>query len=168
MKRLLEVTLLLGRPPTSNRARAAHWNENQKSTKEWRTAAGWHWREAAWDNRRGRLLRIREPVTIVAVPYHKDLRTPQDTGACWPAVKAAVDGLVDAGIVVDDSGEHVAEIRMLAPVRNAGVDGLMIQVCSHAGAEGSGGAGDESEGEVQSAVAPPAATPRFDSPGGAW
>lgn len=32
---------------------------------------------------------------------------PADPGAIYPAVKAAVDGLVDAGVIPDDTGEFV-------------------------------------------------------------
>ena len=35
-------------------------------------------------------------VEFEAWPLHKDLRSPQDTGACSPAVKAAIDGIVCA------------------------------------------------------------------------
>ena len=40
-----------------------------------------------------------------------------DTGACFPAVKAAIDGLVDAGVLPGDTGQFVPSITFLAPVR---------------------------------------------------
>jgi hypothetical protein len=40
-----------------------------------------------------------------------------DTGACYPAVKAAIDGLVDAGVLPGDTGTHVPSITFLAPIR---------------------------------------------------
>ena len=41
----------------------------------------------------------------------------QDTGACIPYVKAAVDGMVDAGMFIDDTGDHVVSINFYAPER---------------------------------------------------
>jgi len=51
----------------------------------------------------------------------------QDTSACLPAVKAAVDGLVDGGLFLDDTGDHVKCIVFWAPVRSKS-DALMISV----------------------------------------
>jgi hypothetical protein len=50
----------------------------------------------------------------------------QDTAACLPAVKAAVDGIVDAGIVPDDDGKHVRTITF-HPARR-GPDGLILTI----------------------------------------
>jgi crossover junction endodeoxyribonuclease RusA len=38
-----------------------------------------------------------------------------DTGNIYPAVKAALDGLIDAGVLPDDSAKHVLSITMRAP-----------------------------------------------------
>jgi hypothetical protein len=38
----------------------------------------------------------------------------------YPSVKAAIDGLVRAGLIPDDNPEHVAWIRFDAPTRNEG------------------------------------------------
>jgi hypothetical protein len=51
----------------------------------------------------------------------------QDTSACLPAVKAAIDGLVDGGLFLDDTGDHVKCIVFWAPVK-AKVDALTIFV----------------------------------------
>lgn len=48
-----------------------------------------------------------------------------DAGACFPAVKAAVDGIVDAGVLPDDGPECVAWIRFHAP-RKTGVDSVTL------------------------------------------
>jgi crossover junction endodeoxyribonuclease RusA len=66
-------------------------------------------------------------ITVTAEPLHKDRRSPQDVAACAPAVKAAIDGLVDAGIIPDDSPEFVTQVRFLPPVV-CGVDGLRLTV----------------------------------------
>lgn len=40
-----------------------------------------------------------------------------DTGNIYPAVKAALDGLIDAGVLPDDTAKHVLSITMNAPTR---------------------------------------------------
>lgn len=57
-------------------------------------------------------------------PYQKGGRL-QDTGACHPAVKAAIDGIVDAGVLLDDSPQYVKSIRFLPTER--GKDGLTLR-----------------------------------------
>ena len=42
----------------------------------------------------------------------------QDTAACMPAVKAAIDGMVDANVFPDDTGEYVKAIIFNAPSRS--------------------------------------------------
>jgi hypothetical protein len=39
----------------------------------------------------------------------------QDVGACNPAVKAAIDGIVDAGVLPDDSSKFVRSLIYLPP-----------------------------------------------------
>lgn len=48
----------------------------------------------------------------------------QDVASCNPAVKAAIDGLVDAGVLTDDSPEYLRSIKFFAPKR--GKDSLLI------------------------------------------
>jgi hypothetical protein len=62
-------------------------------------------------------------INVIAQPAQKRGRL-QDTAACNPSVKAAIDGLVDAGVVPDDTGQHVREITFLPCVR--GDDALTI------------------------------------------
>lgn len=50
-----------------------------------------------------------------------------DTGACVGAAKAAIDGLVDAGVLEGDGPRIVRRLTFLAPV-NTGVDALVIIV----------------------------------------
>jgi hypothetical protein len=63
------------------------------------------------------------------IPLHKNGRSPQDTGACFPAAKAAIDGLVDAGVVEDDTAKQVVQIDFHAPLVD-GVDGLRLMIRS--------------------------------------
>ena len=43
--------------------------------------------------------------------------TLSDTMAEAPVVKAAIDGLVDAGVIPDDTGKHLAAVTFLPPVK---------------------------------------------------
>lgn len=67
---------------------------------------------------------------IVATPLHRDRRSPQDPAACAPAVKAAIDGLVDAGVLPDDTGDHVASV-LFTPPDVCGRDGLRLTIREH-------------------------------------
>lgn len=64
---------------------------------------------------------------IEIVPLHKNLKAPQDPAACAPAAKAAIDGLVDAGVLPDDTGEYVASIEFFPPAVE-GVDGMLVRI----------------------------------------
>lgn len=104
------------RPWTTNAERKhGHWAARASLVSEWRTAF--------------RLLAHHGPaftwVHVTAEPWQKGGRL-QDTGACHPAVKAAIDGIVDAGLLPDDSPEYVRMITYLAPQR--GKDALVLHV----------------------------------------
>lgn len=105
------------RPWTANSARSArHWSVNAKRTAEWRQA----WRLLATGV--GPL----GPCRVVVTPYLA--RGPQqDLGACFPAAKAAIDGLVDAGVWPDDTPEWVTRLEFRPPVMGQG-DGLEIRL----------------------------------------
>ncbi len=105
------------RPWTVNAERAGNRWERAKKTK--------HWREQFC-----LLCRLQSPVTLTdaVVEVRLTLRGRlQDTSACLPAVKAAIDGLVDGGLFIDDTGEHLKCIVFWAPER-AKVDALTIFV----------------------------------------
>jgi len=81
-----------------------HWSVTRKLTQEWRTA---FW--ALGINNRHRFTTAHIIVTI-------DMRPPlADTGNHYGAAKAAIDGLVDAGILPDDTPSTVLSLTMLAP-----------------------------------------------------
>lgn len=42
----------------------------------------------------------------------------QDTASCNPAVKAAIDGMVDGNLFLDDTGDHVKSICFHAPMKS--------------------------------------------------
>jgi hypothetical protein len=67
-----------------------------------------------------------ERVEIIAQPYVLSAKYRQDVGACFPHVKAAIDGLVDAGILIDDHAQIVVKLTFLAP--KYGKDGLSLTI----------------------------------------
>jgi hypothetical protein len=64
---------------------------------------------------------------VRAWPLVKNRRGLQDVGGCLPAVKAAIDGLVDAGVLRDDSPTYLREL-VFTPAVVGDVDGLMLVV----------------------------------------
>jgi hypothetical protein len=63
---------------------------------------------------------------IEAIPHLLNGRGMQDTAGCFPAVKAAIDGLVDARVIPDDGPDHVVHIGFGRPV--LGENALVIEV----------------------------------------
>jgi hypothetical protein len=43
------------------------------------------------------------------------IRACPDAGACWPTVKAAIDGLVQVGVLTDDTPQFVTSYHIWAP-----------------------------------------------------
>lgn len=66
-------------------------------------------------------------IHVTAIPHLKNRRAMPDTAACLLAVKAAIDGLVDAGVLVDDGPEVVRTLLFVAPTVS-GVDALELEV----------------------------------------
>lgn len=103
------------KPLTTNAERKGNRWGRAEHVKEWRAAF-------AWLARKQKIPRMRW-ISVIAQPAQKRGRL-QDTAACNPSVKAAIDGLVDAGIVPDDTGDYVREITFLPCMR--GEDALTI------------------------------------------
>lgn len=108
-----------GKLVTWNAERAQkHWAVRQASTKQWRkdfgTLASGHPRKKF------------DYVVIVAQPWQVK-GTLADSTAHGPIVKAAVDGLRDAGVIVDDSPKYVCGTFELAP-RLAPAEALSLYV----------------------------------------
>jgi len=108
------------RPWTMNtaRGRTSHWAQEAARTRQWRAAFG--------------LLAFGEgvpPLERVHIICHHECKTARlaDCGAVAPACKAAVDGLVDAGILPDDDPRHVLSLTFTAP-HKTGVDALTIEI----------------------------------------
>lgn len=111
---------LQARPWTVNSERAGNRWTRAKNTKEWRTLFA----DATKSYGCVELTQAR-----VSVFLEMKGRL-QDTGACMPAVKAAIDGMVDGGLFQDDTGEHVEVIEFHAPQR-AKMDFITILVVGY-------------------------------------
>ena len=105
------------RPWTTNAERRLNRWRRAELTAEWRTAF-------AWLARSQRIPPL-HLVTITAQPHQRG-GVLQDVAACNPAVKAAIDGLVDAGVLEDDSSTHLTHITFETPQR--GRDALTLVI----------------------------------------
>ena len=97
---------LAQRPWTTNGERAGNRWQRAELVKTWRSAfhvlAKSEWMpEMEW-------------ISVTVEPHQKGGRL-QDVGACHPAVKAAIDGVVDAGVLPDDSPKYMKSLIFLAP-----------------------------------------------------
>lgn len=95
------------RPWTMNSERTWHWTKRAKRTKDTRERFGWLALEA-------KVPKLNY-VSIDIVPLTKTTKSVADVAACYPAAKAAIDGLVDAGIIPDDSGQYIKSITFWSP-----------------------------------------------------
>lgn len=111
---------LPGRPPLTNAERSGHWRAHREATRAWRETAGW----AA---KAGRCSAIVGPVTVTSWPTYRTGRSWPDVGAWAPALKAVVDGLVDAGILPADTADIVRYVHYHPPLRGDR-DALVVEV----------------------------------------
>lgn len=81
-----------------------HWSTTRKLTDEWRTA----FYALGIQNR----VKFHSAHIVASFVQRKPL---QDTGNAYGSVKAAIDGLVDAGILPGDTPEFVLSLTMMAP-----------------------------------------------------
>ena len=100
--------VLAGRPPTINAERSKHWRDHRRSTQRIREDAKIQLlaKRKEW-KRMGH-------VRVDAYPIYAKGQLP-DTGACMPAVKAAIDGAVDAGLLADDTPDIVVHMAFWSP-----------------------------------------------------
>lgn len=98
----------------------------------------WHWRQRADAQRQVReaaaLLAAKvgaqlTPVTIEVTPLLPRGRR-QDAGNCVTVAKPAIDGLVDAGVIPDDSGRYLSAVTFRAPepCERAADEGLRLTI----------------------------------------
>lgn len=112
------------RPWTVNESRNHHHHTEAGLVRNYRGTA-------ARLARAARIPRL-DRIAIEATPFGPAIR--QDVGACYPAVKAAVDGLIDEKhhgqvfprVIPDDTPDHVCTITMHQPRR--GPHGLHLLI----------------------------------------
>jgi len=107
------------RPPTLNVERQQHRMIRARWVREWRAIFNALALEAEIP-----------PLPAISVTVQPELRhrgSMPDTGACIGAAKAAIDGLVDAGVIPDDSPRFVHRLTFEAPVVT-GVDALELVI----------------------------------------
>ena len=112
------------RPWTANAER--QWHHYKRATVVREARERWFWLAKA--ERIPHLQRI----SIEATPLRVNARSMPDVAACYPAVKAAIDGLVDAGVVPDDGPFNVIKITFRAP-QIAQRDGLRLLITEEPG-----------------------------------
>lgn len=81
-----------------------HWSTTRKLTEEWRTA----FYALGLQNR----VRFHTVHIVASFVMRKPL---QDTGNAYGSVKAAIDGLVDAGVLTGDTPDVVRSLTMMSP-----------------------------------------------------
>lgn len=89
------------RPPlTANRR--LHWGEQAKLTKRIRTELAWRVKAAINSGKLTPAQRVR-----VQLRYIPKTNRNRDTDNLWPTLKPICDGIVDAGLVHDDTPEYM-------------------------------------------------------------
>lgn len=111
------------RPPSVN---GSHGNHHA------RAATARKWREfgrLAYLNERnaGKAPKSCQAVTVAAQQLSRNRAGLQDLGNCLLAVKAVVDGCVDAGMLPDDKPDHLRALTFLPP-DICGRDGLRVTI----------------------------------------
>lgn len=109
-----------GRCLTTNRERKLHRLQAAGEIRETRRAT-------ALLARAERLPRC-ERIEVTVQPHVRD-RVRQDLGACHPHAKAAIDGLVDAQVIPDDTDSHLVGLTFLPVVLRSELgDGLHLDI----------------------------------------
>lgn len=111
------VIRIAERPFTINAERRMHHMQRAKLVREWRG-------KAEKFAKRMQIPRL-EAVHVISQPYLTGRL--QDADACHPAVKAVIDGVVDAGVLVDDAPRYVRAITYRAPIK-ASADRLEVTI----------------------------------------
>ncbi len=121
------VIRLEARPWTLNSERRMHRMQRAEHARQWRSSfhlLALHNKVASFGD---------TPVIVVIQP-HLAKGPMFDCDACHPAAKAAIDGLVDAGVLASDGPNHVTEVRYLRPLP-AAKDDLTVLIFPRKAAE---------------------------------
>ena len=117
---VLATLFVEGKLWTVNAERSGHWTSHRRKTAEWREAA-------AWEGLAAQLPRL-SSASFRFIPFQR-AGVLADSGAHLPPAKAVIDGLVDAGLLTDDSPEFVPSITLDAPRRDKNEpEGLLVVI----------------------------------------
>ena len=104
---------------TVNAERRMHWAKRSRLTRDMRTA-GWAMALAY------KVPRLQK-AQVTVIPHQSKRGPVADSHAFYPAVKACIDGLVDAKVIPNDTQEHL-ELIVKANVRDDW-EGLEVVIC---------------------------------------
>lgn len=107
------------RPWTLNVERQGNRWRRSELVREWRDAF-------AWLARKERIPHL-DQVAIGVTPELRNRASMPDTGACIGAAKAAIDGLVDAGVLSEDGPDIVTMLSFHRP-EVTGTDALRLVI----------------------------------------
>lgn len=107
------------RPFTTNTERRWHHHQRAVVVRRWRSAFALLATEAR--------IPTLDAIEVTVTPYLANRRGLQDVAGCFPAAKAAIDGLVDAGCLVDDGPDRVTALIFKTPVIGEG-DALKLVI----------------------------------------
>lgn len=108
----------LGRPLLANQVHQMHWAKVSRERKAWRDATA---QLAAIQH-----LPAMKSVAIEAWAEYPSRRSLPDPDGISPAVKGAIDGLVQARILTDDKAPNVASVTYLPPVVVTGKNPALV------------------------------------------
>lgn len=111
------------RPTLTNAVHNMHFRKASADRKKWR-AMGLHLAELAQ-------VPPLASIEVTCWGVYPGGRLP-DPDACAPSLKGVLDGIVDAGVIPDDTGEWVKAITYLPAVKEKGVDAalhVLIEDC---------------------------------------
>jgi crossover junction endodeoxyribonuclease RusA len=97
---------VVGKIWTTNAERRLHWSKRASLVRALR--------ESAFYAGRAKAVSFERPVDVVVRPTQTS-RVVADADAYHPAVKAVLDGLVDAKVIENDSPEFVKSVKYLHP-----------------------------------------------------
>lgn len=111
---------LRGRPVSLNAERKGHWSDRAEATQDFV-------QQAKILAKAAKIPRL-ECILVEATPFYPNLAGHTDVGNVYPSVKAAIDGIVKAGVIPDDKPPYVQAITFRIPVIRRGEIGLTIEV----------------------------------------
>lgn len=119
---MARVFVPCGRPTTLNAERRGNRWKRAEQTRTDRLLG-----RSAGQRLHARRYMFPDPAHIVSWPVYTSRRSWPDVGAWQPALKAVVDGLVDAGAWPDDNHDHIPAITYKAP-QLGGINGLWVYI----------------------------------------